>query len=131
VTIIGQVRSLFAQELQTSSRARYCRPGGAARFRHARSRLGATSALYDAARGMPIFIMSGATVSRQISALPHWNPSEEQMITALLIQTAAAILGALLGLAIVILLMLGGSTAVAILYGFTLNTSASPYQRSC
>jgi hypothetical protein len=45
----------------------------------------------------------------------------EEMTTALLIQTAAAVLGALLGLVIVILLVLGASTAVAILYGFDIK----------
>jgi hypothetical protein len=45
----------------------------------------------------------------------------EQMTTALLIQTVAAVLGALSGLVIVILLVLGASTAVAILYGFNIK----------
>ena len=45
----------------------------------------------------------------------------EQVTTALLIQTVAAVLGALLGIVIVILLVLGASTAVAILYGFNIK----------
>jgi hypothetical protein len=44
-----------------------------------------------------------------------------QMTPALLIQTAAAVLAALFGLVIVILLVLGASTAIAILYGFNIK----------
>jgi hypothetical protein len=43
------------------------------------------------------------------------------MTTTLLIQTAAAVLAALSGLVIVILLVLGASTAVAILHGFNIK----------
>ena|ERR1700720_3215938 len=46
---------------------------------------------------------------------------KDQMTVALLLQAAAAILGAFLGLVIVVLLVLGATTAVAILCGFSIT----------